>query len=291
MRSPARKTRPWTAAGWAVAAATALVVPVASPAGPPPVAAAAAGEAAVRVISYVDGRHEVIEEAGTGLATGAAVPDGLAPAAAPTAAGAATAAKARPRQCTDGAYKRTGWRISGTLKWYYNGAGAPSSVSRTASKAISTAARRLVAGHNDCGMSRSFRVGQRYAGASRRVPAVTASSCGTQDGHSVVGWKRMSSSVLAVTCAWTSGSKVVSTDIAVNTRYRWFTSKPRGCSNRYDLESVLSHEWGHAFGLGHVSLSSHGTQTMATAVRSCTTSKRTLGLGDYRGMQRIYGLR
>ncbi|WP_083982189.1 matrixin family metalloprotease [Actinomadura hibisca] len=283
MRTPALKNPCWTAAGWAVVAVAALAAPAAATAGLPMSAAdlaAPAAPVATRIISFVDGVGPIVDGPGKPGDEG-------------QSGGGDLSATAARRQCTDGAYSRTGWRVSGTLKWYYNGAGAPSSVSRTAAKTTSTAVSRLVKGYNDCGLKRSFKVGQKYAGTSRRAPAVTATSCGKQDGYSVVGWKKLPSSVLAVTCAWSTAGdhRVVSTDIAINTRYKWFTTKPGRCSNTFDLESVLSHEWGHAFGLGHVSLSSHGTQTMATAVGACTTAKRTLGLGDYRGMQRIYGLR
>ncbi|GIH97811.1 matrixin family metalloprotease [Planobispora siamensis] len=207
----------------------------------------------------------------------------------------ALAATASRAQCRDGAYTLAGWRVNGNLRWYYNASGAPSTVSRTALTSIKAAAQTLVGAQNQCGLRGPFKVAQQYRGATKLVPAVTATSkstsCGKNDNYSTVGWKRMTTSALAVTCTWwTSDRKVVSADIAINSKYRWFTSKPARCSSTFDLRSVLTHEWGHAYGLNHVSPTTHGTQVMASTIKSCT-SVNTLGAGDYSAMRKLYGLR
>ncbi|HSV64387.1 MAG TPA: matrixin family metalloprotease [Mycobacteriales bacterium] len=66
---------------------------------------------------------------------------------------------------------------------------------------------------------------------------------------------------------------------------------PVRCSGAYDVQSVLTHEQGHTFGLSHVDLTTHSTQVMATAIGACDTSKRLLGMGDYTGLARLYGTR
>ncbi|GII06054.1 matrixin family metalloprotease [Planobispora takensis] len=207
----------------------------------------------------------------------------------------ALAATASRAQCRDSAYTLAGWRVNGNLRWYYNASGAPSTVSRTALTSIRAAAQTLVGAQNQCGLRAPFKVAQQYRGATKLVPAVTATSkstsCGKNDNYSAVGWKRMTTTALAVTCTWwTSDRKVVSADIAINSRYRWFTSKPARCSSTFDLRSVLTHEWGHAYGLNHVSPTTHGTQVMASTIKACA-SLNTLGAGDYTAMRKLYGVR
>ncbi len=206
---------------------------------------------------------------------------------------ARAAASASRVQCRDTAYALAGWRVKGTADWYYNPSGAPAAVSRTALSAIGSAARSLVGASNECGLPVPFKAGQRYRGATKRTAAVSTSSrtaCGAEDGHSVVAWKRLASTALAVTCTWTRSGQVVSSDIVINTRYRWHTSRPARCASSFDLASVLTHEWGHAFGLTHVSPSQHGTQVMASTIPACSTV-RTLGAGDHRAMRKLYGVR
>jgi hypothetical protein len=61
------------------------------------------------------------------------------------------------------------------------------------------------------------------------------------------------------------------------------------CNHRYDLESTVTHERGHTFGLGHVSESNHGNLTMSSASNgACQFSERTLGRGDVLGLANKY---
>nr|WP_260408515.1 matrixin family metalloprotease [Planomonospora venezuelensis] len=232
----------------------------------------------------------------------AVYPDGrTASAVEPAAKGSAKAERSRAlgaaaarAQCRDGAHTLSGWRVKSGLRWYYNASGAPSAVSRSALTSIRAAAQSLVGGQNGCGLPGPFKVTQKYGGATKRVAGISAAStaaCGREDGYSVVSWKRLGSSALAVTCTWwTRSGQVVSADIAVNTRYKWFTAKPSRCSSAFDVRSVLTHEWGHAFGLNHVSPARHGTQVMASTIPACSVA-HTLGAGDHTAMKKLYGVR
>jgi predicted Zn-dependent protease len=70
--------------------------------------------------------------------------------------------------------------------------------------------------------------------------------------------------------------------------YHFYVNKPSSCSNRYSIEAVATHEFGHAFGLAHVSETYHPSLTMSTVIRSCQASESTLGLGDVRGLNALY---
>ncbi|MBG0833353.1 matrixin family metalloprotease [Planomonospora sp. ID67723] len=197
-------------------------------------------------------------------------------------------------QCRDSAYALAGWRVKGGLNWYYNPSGAPSAVSRSALAAVRSAAQSMATGQNECRLPGPFKVAQKYGGTTKRTAAVSSAStaaCGREDGYSVVSWKRLGSTALAVTCTWwTRSGGVVSSDIVINTRYRWFTTQPSRCASTYDVRSVMTHEWGHTFGLNHVSPARHGTQVMASTIPACS-STRTLGAGDHNAMRKLYGVR
>jgi hypothetical protein len=56
-----------------------------------------------------------------------------------------------------------------------------------------------------------------------------------------------------------------------------------------DVENTVTHEFGHVAGLGHVRAPQNGCLTMFPFVDLGEIQKRTLGLGDKLGMQRLYG--
>ncbi|KTR09715.1 hypothetical protein NS184_02410 [Curtobacterium luteum] len=89
-----------------------------------------------------------------------------------------------------------------------------------------------------------------------------------------------------MTCVWYDQDGVVQeADQRYSTRYAW--SSTASCSgNRYDVQAVATHEWGHLYGLGHVAT---GTgQVMEAAEGPCALGSRTLGLGDMTGIAAKY---
>lgn len=109
------------------------------------------------------------------------------------------------------------------------------------------------------------------------------------DGQNTVSWGPLSgTSALAVTCfAYTAGGMIES-DTKIGSNRSIVNKLPSRCSNKWDLQSVMTHEWGHAFGLAHVGESD---LTMHTYVGPCSYRARSLGYGDERGMRTLYGPR
>ena len=118
-----------------------------------------------------------------------------------------------------------------------------------------------------------------YAGTS----TVTTN---TNDGLNVVMFRNASSgSAIATTYWWSSGSRIIDADIVFwDGGFQFFTGST-GCSNGFYIEDIAAHEFGHALGLGHSTVTS---ATMYPSVSSCATGNRTLDADDIAGVQALY---
>ena len=105
------------------------------------------------------------------------------------------------------------------------------------------------------------------------------------------------SGTLAVACTWSVAhdgkDQITEGDVKFDTAEYNFTLTPKdgtcGYANvKYDVESVLTHEIGHVFGLSHVSEASYPRMTMSTATAACDNTARTLGTGDMLGLESMY---
>jgi hypothetical protein len=128
----------------------------------------------------------------------------------------------------------------------------------------------------------------RYAG--------TTSRSATFDGYNVVVFARLGGLTLAQTyvgyydtsqvqsCNGVNFYRFEDTDITVNNKVDWETSAA-ACGGEYDLNGVMTHEMGHAIGLGHSSVSA---ATMYASVAACDFSKGSLENDDRDGYNKIY---
>jgi hypothetical protein len=193
--------------------------------------------------------------------------------------------------CGDGAYTLGGARWRSTYQWYASAANLPSNISFSgAETSFKKAVSHIINAYNDCGRRDSVEATASYAGKTSSSPDVSDNAgCRSPDGRNEMGFKRLPSGYLAFSCAWrTSGGSIIHGDTAYNTRYKWYTSKPSGCYWRWSIESVATHELGHAFGLAHVAEGSHSKLTMSTVIYPCQSGEATLGLGDLRGLEALY---
>ena len=118
-----------------------------------------------------------------------------------------------------------------------------------------------------------------YAGTS----TVTTN---TNDGLNVVMFRNASSgSAIATTYWWSSGSRIIDADIVFwDGGFQFFTGSS-GCSNGFYIEDIAAHEFGHALGLGHSTVTG---STMYPSVSSCATGNRTLDPDDIAGVEALY---
>lgn len=197
--------------------------------------------------------------------------------------------------CQDGAFTLGGHAWSDTYRWRFQAGSTPSGNSKdNVETALRHAASAITTSRNDCGLADQVSAMHTYLGRTSAAPNIRSAngvvSCGAKDGTNTAGFGTLPPGFLAVACTWTDGNgRALEGDVKFNTRYRWFAlGVPSGCENRFGVQAVGTHEFGHVFGLGHVSESTHPNLTMSTAARACSNAPLSLGLGDVRALRRLY---
>lgn len=189
-----------------------------------------------------------------------------------------------PPPCQDRAYRLTGGKWTTALRWSFRARSTPAGLERSA---VESVLRRsfgnIVNARNSCGRADRVDARASYLGRTTLRP-----SCTDMDGRNVVGFRSLPADVLARTCWWTINGRIIEADIQINSTLPWATSLAT-CSRDFMLEAVVTHEVGHAFGLGHVGEAKHGRLTMSTRLDGiCNNQEATLGLGDVRGLEALY---
>lgn len=187
-------------------------------------------------------------------------------------------------------------KVTGSITYNFNASTTPGGISRSgASGAIRRAAGSVFNTKNTCSMGDRVPVALEYGGGTSASTQVANGLCGRNDGRSVVDFGYLKSGILAATCAIAADrpnyDEVLSADIRINRRGPRWTFEPNAgsCSRAYDVEGVMTHEWGHFFGLGHVPEDGNRNLTMSRYINGpCQSSERTLGRGDVLGLDGKY---
>lgn len=204
-----------------------------------------------------------------------------------------------PGACSDPQFRLEGPRWPGGLfKWFFQAGSTPKAndVNNVETR-LRSAAHNMGTGRNNCGISPNLSSSAQYQGRTTAAPGVTWAPgqrqvrCGRSDGRNVVGFGALPEGILASTCHRGVGPNMVEADTRINSNVSWYASDtiPGGCFERFGIEPVMTHEFGHAFGLDDVKECHHGWLTMSAFTAQCDNSQNTLGLGDIKGMQQLYG--
>lgn len=203
---------------------------------------------------------------------------------------------ADPPACSDRTFNLEHHRWRTGLRYGINLGKAPSRLSRrTLVTQIQVANANMRHGRNTCGRPRLGTPAAHYTGRTSKQPNIkpgaTTIGCGAFNTTNTVGFGNLPGDLLGWTCYWWGGDgRLSAADIMLDNGARLVTSIPAGCTNKWDLEGTATHEFGHVYGMAHTG-SGHSSLTMDHAERPCSTYARTLGLGDWLGMKKMYGLR
>ena len=199
--------------------------------------------------------------------------------------------------CQDSFYSSRGYKVYNYNRWYANVGSIPDYLSKLgAVTAMKRGGANIFAVQDSCGIGDRVKGELRYKGGTgRSVDINSDGSCNANDGKSVIGFGDLPAGTLAYACvsSWIvdgAPDRVASSDIRLNKEdHAWTTRVRKSCSGRYDVESSVTHERGHTFGLGEASEGSHGTLTMSEDSNgACQISERSLGRGDAKGLNSKY---
>lgn len=237
---------------------------------------------ALQVETGADGQVVVVDEPGAAPAPR--------PAPAAGTAGAAVQPTGSPSACSDSKKNLTSSWWHTTFHWMFKSGSKPSSMTtNTAELELKRAMRNITRSRNDCGRPDEVSATAVYEGRTTRGTHIGGnSSCTVSDNHNVVAFGNLSSSTVGFTCWWYSGSHTVEADVQLNkSDFNWAATAGT-CFDAYIVRAVATHEFGHVFGLGHVSQGNHANLTMSTAIYPCDDSDSSLGLGDTLGLEARY---
>jgi hypothetical protein len=209
-------------------------------------------------------------------------------------AGRATTARAgSPAACQDRTFNLEHHHWKSALRYRADLGRMPARFhAKTVVSQIRIANGNMRKGRNTCGKPRLRTPASHYLGRTRVKPHINTDgpSCGAYDTKNVVGFGNLPGGLLGWTCYWYVGPRMAAADMMLDNGSNMATTIPQDCSATYDFEGIVTHEWGHVYGMAHTG-SGHRNLNMQHVLAPCSTYARTLGLGDWLGMNKMYGHR
>jgi hypothetical protein len=201
-----------------------------------------------------------------------------------------------PGACRDPYFNSWGYKLYNFNRWYVNTRSIPDYMSKVrAVAAMKRGGVNIYKVQDGCGIRDRVKGELRYRGGIKRSVNIRNDlTCTSNDFKSVVGFGDLPSGYTATACLWAwvqdGPNRVAHSDIRLNkVDHAWTARVTGGCRGRFDVESSMTHERGHTFGLGEASEGSHGNLTMSNDSNGpCQTSERSLGWGDARGLNSKY---
>jgi hypothetical protein len=214
---------------------------------------------------------------------------------APTGTPASTAARSAVTDpCKDRTFHLEGHHWKTSYRFGINVTKAPSQLrKKTLIAQIKAGNNNMRKGRNSCGLKKLATPLAHYTGTTKAVPNIKPSSssirCGAFNRTNVVGFGNLPGNLLGWTCYWWLGDKQMgAADMMLDNGTHLVTKIPAHCNAKWDFEGTVTHEFGHVYGMAH-SGNAHRTLTMDHIETPCSTYARTLGLGDWLGMRKMYG--
>jgi hypothetical protein len=193
-------------------------------------------------------------------------------------------------KCSDNSWIWTGYK-NPSFNYYISTAGRPGSVSAADFSAeVSFAHNVIDQDINACGLTTgTSSVSITNKGTTTRRSMTTDGSCGgaQKDGYDNIDFGPLSGSAIGRTC-WYYSTSITEADVRLNSATGWFRTLPNPCSSKYEMASVLLHEFGHVFGLAHVDEATHPNLVMSTNSTVCSYQDHHWGWGDYNNMTAHY---
>jgi len=209
------------------------------------------------------------------------------------ASGTTSARRGSPPACKDRTSNLEGHRWKTGLRYHVNLKAMPGRLhGNKVVKQIKIANGNMRKGRNTCGKPRLKTPASHFLGRTAAKPNIKPGgpTCGAGNSRNVVAFGHLPGGLLGWTCYWFFGSRMVGADMLIDNGPNLVTNLPRSCTDKWDFEGTVTHEWGHAYGLAHTG-SGHANLTMQHILSPCSTYARTLGLGDWIGMNKMYGHR
>ena len=201
-----------------------------------------------------------------------------------------------PPACQDRTFNLEGHHWKTSYRYHLNLQKLPDRYhAKVVVRQVKAANHHLRTGDNTCGRPPIDTPGASYLGRTTARANIktgtTAVGCGSYNTTNVVAFGNLPGTLLGWTCFWwVNGGRINAADVVMDTGDALTTSLPDGCTDRWDFEGAVTHEMGHVYGLAHTG-SGHANLTMQHALRPCSTYARTLGVGDWLGMKKMYGVR